>query len=216
MSRILFLIIIVCFLFGSQSVLAKNFRLVALFPGKAMIEYQGKRILLKSGHEKNGFELLSTDTYAQTAEIAIDGQSARYELGRHIGGNYKQAEKQEVHIIKDNRGSYRTDGQINGKLVSFIVDTGANKVAMSELQARALGLDYNKDDQRVIAFTASGQTDAWRVVIDKVTIGGISLNDVDGMVVMGDSPAITLLGMSFLDKLDISQQDNLMILRQKF
>ena len=55
-----------------SSLQAMEFSLEALFPGKAMINLDGKRMILKAGQEKKGILLISTDTYSQTAEFEIE------------------------------------------------------------------------------------------------------------------------------------------------
>jgi aspartyl protease family protein len=201
-------------IFLCKPLMAQDFRVLALFPGKAMIELQGKRILLKEGESKNGFKLVSTDPFEQRAVIEINGHADSYSLGQHIGGGYATPAVREVRVISD-RGSYHTDGQINNQNVRFVVDTGATSVAMSEMTASSLGINY-VDQPQGMAQTAAGQTRAWRVNLDSVSIGGISQQNITGMVVEGFDRELVLLGMSFLKQLEISHEDNLMVIRQKF
>jgi len=187
-----------------------------LFKDKAMINIDGKRVLLKAGQEKNGLTLLSTDTYKQVALIEIDGQSDSYDLGRHIGGGYAQPKASEIMISADRKGSYFSNGQINGRSMNFLVDTGASSVAMNENIAQRLGLDYLDDTKKVMVSTAGGNQIGYQVVLREVSVGGIALNNVEGIVISGSSPAVTLLGMSFLSQLEIEQKQNLMVLRKKY
>jgi len=193
-----------------------DFTVEALFKDKAMINIDGKRVLLKAGQEKNGLTLLSTDTYKQVALIEIDGQSDSYDLGRHIGGGYAQPKASEIMISADRKGSYFSNGQINGRSMNFLVDTGASSVAMNENIAQRLGLDYLDDTKKVMVSTAGGNQIGYQVVLREVSVGGIALNNVEGIVISGSSPAVTLLGMSFLSQLEIEQKQNLMVLRKKY
>ena len=195
---------------------ATDFTIEALFPGKAMVNIDGKRVVLKSGEEKKGLVLISTDPFAQTAIISIDGQQDTYELGRHIGGTYAKPSQTEVMVNADNRGSFYTNGQINGRSVRFLLDTGASSVAMNENQARSLGLDYADDRKRIMVATAGGNQTGYRVTLKQVSVGGITLNNVQGVVIQGSSPEVTLLGMTFLGQLEMEQKQNLMVLRKKF
>lgn len=195
---------------------AMDFTVEALFKDKAMIKIDGKRILLKAGQEKNGLTLVSTDTYKQVAIIEIRGQSESYDLGRHIGGGYAQPKISEIMISSDRKGSYFSNGQINGRSINFLLDTGASSVAMSENIARGLGLDYLDESKKIMVSTAGGNQVGYQVVLNEVSVGGITLYNVEGIVISGSSPAVTLLGMSFLSQLEIEQKQNLMVLRKKF
>lgn len=195
---------------------AMDFTIEALFTDKAMVKLNGKRILLKAGEEKKGLTLISSDTFAQTALIEIDGKREEYNLGRHIGGGYAKPEKTEVLINADRLGSYFVNGQINGRSVRFVVDTGASAVSMSGVQARRLGLNYKDVGRPVKVATAAGNEDAFMITLDEVAIGSISLNNVKGIVIPGKSPEVTLLGMTFLGQVELEQRQNLMVLRKKF
>jgi len=197
------------------SLFAQDFKVLALFPGKAMLQVGNKQFVLTEGKAKKGFTLVKTDTYKQTADITINGVTETYTLGNHIGGGYSSPAAKEVRLVADSRGSYYTTGRINNQNVNFVVDTGATSVALSEARAQALGISY-QNNQQGKARTASGEADAWRVILDSVSIGGITLNSVTGVVLKGNYPETTLLGMTFLKQLEISHEENLMVLKKKF
>lgn len=210
------LILLSLLIVATSGLNAMNFTIEALFPGKAMVKVYDKRILLKAGTEKNGLKLISTDTYEQTAVIEVEGVRDTYSLGRHVGGGYAKPSQTEVRVSSDNRGSFRMNGQINGQGVNFLLDTGATTVAMNAQVANRLRIDYLDPAKKVYVNTAGGQQDAYRVVLKEVSIGSIKLYDIPGVVLSGNSPEITLLGMSFLGQLEIEQKQNLMVLRKKF
>ncbi len=200
---------------------ALQFNVEALFPGKAMVNIQGKRIVLKAGQERKGITLISTDTYAQTAEFEINGVRETYDISRQIGGGYKEVKAREVMIRPDARGNYMTQGFINGKRVDFLVDTGATSIALSESLAQKLGVDYKNSPAKTKVKTASAIVDAYQVRFNNVSVQSINLNNVDGIVIAGaelipNQKEFALLGMSFLSQLEIEQKQNLMLLRQNF
>ena len=166
--------------------------------------------------KKKGFLLISTDPYEQTAVMEIDGARDTYTLGKHIGGGYAKPKVNEVRINSNRQGSFLANGQINGQGVNFLLDTGATAVAMNENLAKRLKIDFINENKRAVVATAAGQRDAYRVVLEKVSIGEITLYDIQGLVLTGDSPEIALLGMSFLGQLEIEQKQNLMVLRKKY
>lgn len=216
MSTIVRSLVMMIALLVSGNALSMDFTVEALFTGKAMIKLDGKRVLLKAGQEKNGLTLISTDTYKQTAVIEINGSQETYELGRHIGGGYAKVTSKEILVTADNRGSYFTNGQINGRTVNFLVDTGASAVAMNETLARGLRLEYVDEENKTLVETAGGNQIGYRVTLKEVSIGGIVLKNIDAIVIEGKSPAIPLLGMSFLGQLEIEHKRNLMVLRKKY
>ena len=63
--------------------------------------------------------------------------------------------------------------------------------------------------------TANGVVPAYRVKLDEVRLGDISLNNVDGVVTIGSQP-IVLLGMSFLNRMEMKRDGETMTLKKRF
>ena len=63
--------------------------------------------------------------------------------------------------------------------------------------------------------TANGPAQVWKVKLDSVKVGGITLHDVDGAVHGGDLPMV-LLGMSFLNRMEMKRDGDRMVLRRRF
>ena len=108
------------------------------------------------------------------------------------------------------------NGSINGQSVQFLVDTGANAVAMNELDARKLGLQYRIDGQESQVVTASGVSKSWTVKLDSVKVGEIQVANVDAVVVQGGFPTQVLLGMSYLNSVRMQEQNSTLMLEKKF
>jgi aspartyl protease family protein len=113
-------------------------------------------------------------------------------------------------VLKRNRaGRYVAPGRINGYDVTFLVDTGADHVAVPMDVARRIGLPRG---QKVPVGTAGGVTTAYTTRLDTLTLGGLELRDVRGSI----TPAMTgdevLLGMSFLRYVDFSKKGDLLII----
>ena len=111
---------------------------------------------------------------------------------------------------------YAVLGSINGFPVDFIVDTGATLVSMSARQARRLGIDYRVVGTPGQSSTASGIDRIYVVNLDRVKVGDIEIRNVQGAVHDGDFPPATLLGMSFLSRLTIRQDGQVLELRKKY
>jgi aspartyl protease family protein len=190
-------------------------RVLALFPDKAMLEIDGQRKVLAAGRSgPAGVRLISADP--ERAVVEIDGVLQELRLGSAVSATYQKRQKRELRILKDiSRGGYFVDGLINGQSVRFLVDTGATTIAMSEHQASRLGLQHRVDGKRVAVGTASGDALGHRIMLRKVSFGGLHLRNVAAVVIDGDSPRHVLLGMNVLGRFDIDQRDNLLILRSK-
>ncbi|MDH3902849.1 MAG: TIGR02281 family clan AA aspartic protease [Xanthomonadales bacterium] len=115
-----------------------------------------------------------------------------------------------VVLEQDRNGHYEAEGQINGRSVTFLVDTGATDVALPESTARALGLDFGP---KVRVMTAAGPASAWVTRLDEVTVGGIRRKNVRATITDGEFNGI-LLGMSFLKHYNLQQQDGRLIIRE--
>lgn len=190
-------------------------RVVALFPDKAMVEVDGHNRLLRVG-ERSPEGLLLISANAHEAVIEVDGKRDTYLPGSRIGGTFTAPQKREVRITRDSAGSYTTVGSINGRTVDLLVDTGATTVAMSEREAKRLGIPYWLNGERGGVQTASGYARAYVVTLDRVQVGEIVLRNVEAVVVEGNNPTNVLLGMSFLNRLDLDHQGNVMVLRTKY
>lgn len=206
--------LILVFLLSTPLFAVDKIRVMALFPGKAMVEVDGKNRLLKAGKASpEGLLLISADS--SEAVIEIDGKRESYRIGAKYGGSFTAGAKREVRITRDNKGGYTTVGSINGRTVDMLLDTGASSVAMSSVEAKRLGIQYWLTGKKAVVSTASGYARAYKVVLDRVQVGAISLNRVDAMVIEGDSPKDVLLGMSFLNRIDMNKSGNVMLLRSK-
>jgi aspartyl protease family protein len=106
-----------------------------------------------------------------------------------------------VKIYRGWQGHFFTDGDVAGKSLNFLIDTGATTVALSKEQAHFVGVDtdhliYDRQMQ-----TASGTIMAASVTLPRLRIGDIQLLNVQATVL--DTPSnIALLGQSFLGRID--------------
>jgi len=212
-TRLFFLTLLLIF---SQTGLSVDKVLVlGLFKDKAVVMLDNKRHVLSVGESTpEGVKLISANS--QEAVLEINGEQDTYTLGSRIGVNFKKPGKgATVTIAPDDRGSYHVNGSINGFQVDFLVDTGATLISMNRIQARRIGINYKLEGEEATSQTASGPATIYRVNLDRVRIGDIELRDVAGAVHDGDFPAVILLGNSFLSKLKIYREGQLMILEKK-
>ncbi len=115
-------------------------------------------------------------------------------------------------ILKENQHShYLADGMINGQPVTFLLDTGATDVVVPEKLARKLELVPGAAQ---LASTANGIVEVRATRIARLSLGNIQLHDVRASINPGMEGDEILLGMSALKRVDFSQKDGEMILRQ--
>ena len=107
----------------------------------------------------------------------------------------------ELTYRADARGHFVLDAEVNGTVVRFVVDTGATFLALTPKDAAAIGLSPGSLRYDLRMNTAKGVARAAEVRLREVRIGQLSVEDVPA-IVMEDASSISLLGMSFLDRLE--------------
>lgn len=98
------------------------------------------------------------------------------------------------------RGHYVLNAEVNGESIRFLVDTGATVVALSAKDAERLGYDEYSLEFTGRTMTANGPARVARVMLDEISVGDITVRDVQA-VVLERPMRVSLLGMSFLKKL---------------
>lgn len=190
-------------------------RVVGLFADRAVLLVEGQQHLLKVGQTSpEGIKLVSASS--ESAILLIDGEQVTARLDGRVSASKRPAAVQEVQVRRNTTGMYTTVGSINGLPVSFLVDTGATQVAMNASQARRLGIDFHVIGTPAEVTTASGVERAWSVILDAVKVGDLEVRNVSAVVLEGAQPVLTLLGMSYLGRIDISNDGQLMTLRKKY
>lgn len=206
-------VIVACCL--SILAMAVEVNVVGLFPDKALVEINGgkARVLSVGQSSAEGVKLISAT--GDSAVFEIEGKRRTLQLGQSISANFASSNKPSVTLIADGRGHFVTSGTINGVTTQFLVDTGATSIAMSVAEARRLGVNYLRGEHGSIS-TAGGVVSAYRVMLDRVKVGDIVLNAVEGMVIEGPTMSITLLGMSFLNRLEMKRDGTTLTLTKNY
>jgi len=197
---------------------ANDISVAALFPGKAVLVVNGgaPRTISVSQSTPEGIRLISADSRSAVIEF----QGKRQTLvpggsGRFGGGAASGSAAGSVTLSPDARGHYMTLGQVNGGTVQFLVDTGATLIALPSSEARRLGINY-LNGQRGYTETANGKAAAYRVRLDTVKVGDITLHGVDAVVMEGDGLKVALLGMSFLNRTEMKRDGQTLTLVKRF
>ncbi|MGJ8569231.1 MAG: retropepsin-like aspartic protease family protein [Hoeflea sp.] len=104
-------------------------------------------------------------------------------------------------IPMSREGHFSADFRINGRSVKGLIDTGATFVAINTSTARNLGLNLTNSDFKHQVQTANGKTGAALVNLTRMEIGAILVENVDAFVLEDKALSSTLIGMSFMSKL---------------
>lgn len=195
--------------------LAANITVLGLFPNMAVLRIDGQQHVLHVGESTpGGVKLIRADSEA--AILEVKGKRQRFTLGDQISTRFKSPKQATAQVWPDANGMYLTQGAVNGYPMDFLVDTGATWVSMNEHQARRLGIDFRYQGKPAAVSTANGVVRVYRVTLDTVKLGDITLHNVAAVVHPGSSPPTTLLGMSFLGRLDMTHKGDMLELKTKY
>jgi aspartyl protease family protein len=140
--------------------------------------------------------------------LLVVGYSYRFEL-RDIGDRVL-AELVPGHVVSQGRtvavartsgGDFAVNATINGASVAMVLDTGASSVVLTRDDARAAGLPIEVLDYPVNIDTANGRARAAPVRLDRIAVGSLVEHSVDALVAQPGLLKTSLLGMSFLNRL---------------
>ena len=193
---------------------AADVALVGLIGAKAIVVIDGgaPRTLAPGQKTAEGVVLLGIEN--QAASFEINGQKRTLSMGQAYSAGPRDG-RQIVTIAADASGHFVTMGSINGSSVRFLVDTGATFVSLAAAEARRLGINYLQGERSRMQ-TANGLTGAYKVKLDSVRIGDVELKNVDGVVSENDIMGMTLLGMSFLNRMEMKREGQSMTLTRRF
>ncbi len=124
---------------------------------------------------------------------------------------YYNADQIAEVVLRQNRQShYLANGTINGKTVTFLLDTGATQISIPEHVARRLNLDR---EIPMKVSTANGTVTVYGTRLDSVSIGAITLHNIRANINPYMKTDEILLGMSFMKYLELIQREGQLILR---
>jgi aspartyl protease family protein len=206
---------IALFLFlNASAAAAADVALIGLIGDKAAVVAVdgGEPKTVKVGQKWGAVSVIAIE--GRQATIEVDGKRRVLAIGQHHRARAAAADRQSVMLSADPRGHFFSDGAVNGTPVRFLVDTGATTVALPASDAVRLGIDYRKGELGMSS-TAGGLVPVYRVRLDSVRLGSIELTGVEG-VVLEKGLDIALLGMSFLNRVDMKRDGHILTLTRRF
>jgi aspartyl protease family protein len=120
---------------------------------------------------------------------------------------------EDTELARDASGKFRLGAIVNGEDTQFLIDTGADTVALSIEDAERLGVEFDRDAFAPIAETASGTGNGAHIIIRSIEIAGQEFHEVEAIVIEGLRD--NLLGQSLLRKLGkLEMQGDKMVIRR--
>lgn len=161
--------------------------------------HQGVKVL-SVGRDEAVIEIKGTRSTVRLGEAPVS-------VGARAGGGRK------IVLMSDSRGHFVNQGLINGRVMQFMVDTGATTVAIGKPDADRMGLEY-QTGQPVRMNTANGVAQGWRIRLNSVRIGEVEVFNVDAIVTPQAMPYV-LLGNSFLGSFQMTRNNDQMVLEKR-
>lgn len=183
---------------------------------QALLVIDGRPRVVEVGASVMGVRLISLS--ATQAEVDVAGQRRLLFAGAHPGrlaGADASAKSggSEIVLTAGAGGHFVADGQINGKAVSFMVDTGATAIAIGQADADRLGIAY-RNAPRGFAGTANGRIPINLVTLSSVRLGDVEVANVEAVVMPSAMPHV-LLGNSFLSRFQMKRDNDVMRLTRR-
>jgi aspartyl protease family protein len=196
---------------------AADIHVVALTAGKAVVRINGGKTQTLSVGQVTAEGVKLIGATSESAEFEVGGKRRTLVAGEGgaIATVAPALRGNQVMLTADGRGHFVTTGVVNGHSLRFMVDTGATSVVLSGADAKRVGINY-LDAPRSVSQTANGLIPVYTVKLDTLKVGDIQVNNVDAIVVEGDRLPMALLGMSFLNRMEMRREGQTMILIRRF
>jgi aspartyl protease family protein len=146
--------------------------------------------------------------WVMVALVLLAGYSYRFDL-RDVANRvlvelipgHVASRGRNVEVARIANGDFAVTAQINGAPAAMVLDTGASSVLLTREDAKAAGLPLEVLDYSVNIDTANGRTRAAAVTLDRIAVGGLVERSVAALVAQPGQLKTSLLGMSFLNRL---------------
>lgn len=140
--------------------------------------------------------------------LLVIGYSYRYELTEvadrvvaELVPGHVISHGRTVEVARSGGGDFAITATINGARTHMVLDTGASSVVLTPSDAKAAGLPLALLTYSIGIDTANGRTSAAPVTLDRIAVGSLEEKSVEALVVQPGQLKTSLLGMSFLNRL---------------
>ena len=182
---------------------------------KALLVIDGAPRTVATGSTVQGVKLIGVT--GSDAVVEVKGKRQSLSVGGaqvNLGGEPSEGGGSQIVLSAGSGGHFSALGSINGKSVTFLVDTGATYIAMGAPDAERLGIDYSKG-QRGVSNSANGQMAVYRVTLASVRVGDVQVYNVEALVGQSPMPYV-LLGNSFLTRFQMKRENDTMTLTKRY
>jgi len=209
-----------------------SLQLIMTGSNRAIVVLNSERLVLKAGETGNA-RIRLIESNSDRAVLNLDGKRVVLEtdavaapiLDDALAGlspisqsepaeEPSQSSGRSITLWAEDDGFFYADAKVNRKPVRFLVDTGATTVTFSSQQADSIGLDY-QNGRIGYASTASGITPTRSITLDKVSIGRITVRNVEASIIPGRFPQDPLLGGTFLSQVNMNRSGKKMQLKKR-
>ena len=194
---------------------AQSVSLQGMLGSKALLVVDGGAPkAVAAGETWQGIKVLSTSGDQAVLEVAGKRQTVRVGEAPMKSGETAAPRGNRIVLNASSGGHFLSGGSINGRTVQFMVDTGATMVSMGAADADRLGIDY-RQGQVGRSATANGTVNVYKVKLTSVRVGDVEVYDVDA-IVMPNGASHVLLGNSFLNRFQMTRNNDQMVLERRY
>jgi aspartyl protease family protein len=214
MLRLAFLPLLVGLSFATAQPLPSQVQLNGTLGTRAaLLLIDGEPRTVQVGATAKGVTLVSLED--GRAVVEIGGRRQSLVLGAAPGRVVaSMSAPRNIVMSMGPGGHYTAQGSINGQATSFLVDTGATSVAISQVEADKLGLRY-VNGKRIVTQTANGAVPAYLIQLASIRIGEVEVRNVAAIVIPGQMNDV-LLGNSFLNRFQMRRENDVMTLELRY
>ncbi|MBC3884440.1 retropepsin-like aspartic protease family protein [Undibacterium griseum] len=213
LSRLTSCLLLPVFFAGGDAA-ATDVGVVGLFPGKAILVVDGAPPKAYAVGSMISEDTRLVDADRDGATITTNGKRYVLAMGESARRSAPAGSNSNVVLTAGEGGHFIAPAMINGVSIRMMVDTGASLIALPASEAIRLGLNY-KSGRPGRASTAGGIVNTYLIKLDTVKIGEIELHQVDASVIESGLN-IPLLGMSFLNRMEMRRSGDQMTLTKRF
>jgi aspartyl protease family protein len=193
--------------------LARDVVLLGVFPDRALVGVDGQRLVLVAGQGvQQGVKLLSTNTLDRRAWFEIDGQRRELALVSRSAQATRDALPGGARVHPDASGVLTASGSIEGHAVRFQVDPGTALILLSGSEAARIGIATGQGQLTTVQMP-TGRAFGHRVMLSRVQVGDVALDQVEAVVLQGEAPRLPVLGMSFLGRVQMREEGGVLLLQ---
>lgn len=117
-------------------------------------------------------------------------------------------------ITRGDDGHFGVAGEVDGRRMDFLIDTGASVVVLREREAARLGIHPAARDYTVDVSTANGKVHGAPVELNRMDVGPLTVRNVRALILPDEALGQNLLGMSFLARVRWEHRDGKLVLEQ--